>query len=83
MGLGSGLLYSGLPVPSWVVILVGWAEAWLTGLLKWREPREAGFTEQRKPPALDGGRTTGRCSLWPAMGPAAVFQRTTTFFFPT
>ncbi|WZZ07884.1 hypothetical protein YC2023_093805 [Brassica napus] len=26
-----------------------------------RRPREAGFTEQRPPPAFDGGRITGRC----------------------
>ncbi|CAF2217462.1 unnamed protein product, partial [Brassica napus] len=28
---------------------------------KRRRLREAGFTEQRPPPAFDGGRITGRC----------------------
>ncbi|KAF8084381.1 hypothetical protein N665_0720s0015 [Sinapis alba] len=30
-------------------------------LLERRRLREAGFTEQRPPPAFDGGRITGRC----------------------
>ena len=34
-------------------------------LLKWRAPREAGFTEQRSPPSLGSGRITGRCLLGP------------------
>ncbi|CAN7019171.1 unnamed protein product [Brassica rapa subsp. trilocularis] len=41
---------------------------WLfTGLPipKRRRLREAGFTEQRPPPAFDGGRITGRCLLNP------------------
>ncbi|GMY19083.1 putative inactive purple acid phosphatase 16 isoform X2 [Fagus crenata] len=33
--------------------------------LKWRELREAGFTEQRRPPTLDSGRITGRCTADP------------------
>ncbi|KAF4369966.1 hypothetical protein G4B88_016127 [Cannabis sativa] len=36
-----------------------------TGLLEWRVMREAGFTEQRIPPALGSGRITGRCYLGP------------------
>ena len=31
--------------------------------LKWRALREAGLTEQRKPPALVSGRITDRCHL--------------------
>lgn len=36
-------------------------EAWATWFLKWWAQREAGFTEQRKLPALRSGRITGRC----------------------
>ncbi|KAL2945509.1 1-aminocyclopropane-1-carboxylate deaminase [Bienertia sinuspersici] len=38
---------------------VGWAKACSSWALKWRATREAGFTEQRKPPALVSGRITG------------------------
>ncbi|KAJ4829935.1 hypothetical protein Tsubulata_021499 [Turnera subulata] len=41
------------------------AKAWVTWSLKWRAPRDAGFTEQRKLPALGSGRITGRCQLDP------------------
>ncbi|KAH0940701.1 hypothetical protein HID58_000338, partial [Brassica napus] len=43
------------------------SERLFTGLPvpKRRRPREAGFTEQRPPPAFVGGRITGRCLLSP------------------
>ena len=34
---------------------------WVSWFLEWRELREAGFTEQRLPPAPGSGRITGRC----------------------
>ncbi|MBA0869663.1 hypothetical protein Goshw_001179, partial [Gossypium schwendimanii] len=34
--------------------------------LEWKAKREAGFTEQRKLPALCSGRITGRCHLDPS-----------------
>ncbi|KAJ7963725.1 Magnesium transporter 2 isoform 2 [Quillaja saponaria] len=34
---------------------------WVTWLLKWRAKREAGFTEQRKPPSPSSGRITSWC----------------------
>ncbi|KAJ0045065.1 hypothetical protein Pint_05227 [Pistacia integerrima] len=34
--------------------------------LEWRAQREAGFTEQRKPPARGSGRITERCLMSPA-----------------
>ncbi|KAJ4843484.1 hypothetical protein Tsubulata_043685, partial [Turnera subulata] len=37
------------------------AKAWVTWFLKWRAPRQAGFTEQRQLPAPGSGRITGRC----------------------
>ncbi|KAF4397241.1 hypothetical protein G4B88_009087, partial [Cannabis sativa] len=46
--------------------LVVWTKLWPTGLLEWRVMREAGFTEQRTPPALGSGRITGRCFLGPS-----------------
>ncbi|KAL2945508.1 RNA1 polyprotein [Bienertia sinuspersici] len=52
-------LCSGLPYPSWELAHVGWAKACSSWALKWRVKREAGFTEQRKPPALVSGRITG------------------------
>ncbi|GKV29436.1 hypothetical protein SLEP1_g38363 [Rubroshorea leprosula] len=55
------MLISGLPVPSWELNLVTRAKAWATFFLEWRGPREAGFTEQRKPPPLGSGRITGWC----------------------
>ncbi|EOA38904.1 hypothetical protein CARUB_v10011286mg [Capsella rubella] len=43
----------------------GWAIYWpahsKSGVENRRRLREAGFTEQRSPPAFDGGRITGRC----------------------
>ncbi|KAK3410012.1 hypothetical protein EUGRSUZ_J02069 [Eucalyptus grandis] len=61
--IGPGLqrLLSGPPVPSRELIHVVRAKARATCVLKWRAPREAGFTEQRKPPAPGSGRITGRC----------------------
>ncbi|KAF4379696.1 hypothetical protein F8388_023713 [Cannabis sativa] len=40
--------------------LMVWTKVWPTRLLEWRVMREAGFTEQRIPPALGSGRITGR-----------------------
>ncbi|KAF7815571.1 SHOOT1 protein [Senna tora] len=37
-------------------------KAWTTGLLNQRAKREAGFTEQRKPLALNSGGITCRCT---------------------
>ena len=56
---------TGLPVPSWELDHVTWAEARVMWFLKWRALREAGFTEQRRPPALNSGRITGRCTADP------------------
>ncbi|KAF1897262.1 hypothetical protein Lal_00034965 [Lupinus albus] len=37
-------------------------ELWVLGLSSdWRAMREAGFTEQRIPPALNSGGITGHC----------------------
>ena len=44
-----------------------WAKAWVLWFLAWRAQREAGFTEQRKPPALNSGRITGWCASEPAL----------------
>ncbi|PVH31642.1 hypothetical protein PAHAL_9G198500 [Panicum hallii] len=41
--------------------------------------REAGFTEQRLPPASNGGRITGRCASRPALGPCALYGRPPSF----
>ncbi|KAF8045913.1 hypothetical protein N665_4215s0004 [Sinapis alba] len=46
---------------SWELRHVVWAKARVTCFLEWGRLREAGFTEQRSPPALDGGRITGHC----------------------
>ncbi|KAF8096668.1 hypothetical protein N665_0304s0031 [Sinapis alba] len=44
----------------------GWLSYWSAHSKSgWRRLREAGFTEQRPPPAFDGGRITGRCLLSP------------------
>ncbi|CAL9778168.1 unnamed protein product [Musa acuminata subsp. burmannicoides] len=40
------------------------------GILKRRTPRQAGFTEQRPPPALNGGRITGRRTPHPTCPPS-------------
>ncbi|OMO98543.1 hypothetical protein COLO4_13821 [Corchorus olitorius] len=58
---GQWVRLSGPPVPSRELSHVARAKAWASWLLEWRAPREAGFTEQRKPPAFDSGRITGRC----------------------
>ena len=58
---------SGLPNPSREMSIVVQAKARTALLLEWRTPREAGFTEQRSPPALDSGWITGWChsdSVW-------------------
>ncbi|WVZ08461.1 hypothetical protein V8G54_021807 [Vigna mungo] len=39
--------------------------AWVSRLLKWRTQREAGFTEQRKPPSPNSGGITGCCYYGP------------------
>ncbi|EEF34898.1 conserved hypothetical protein [Ricinus communis] len=43
----------GSPVPSWELNRVARAKAWASLFLEWREPREAGFTEEQKPPSLE------------------------------
>ncbi|KAL7244185.1 hypothetical protein ACSBR1_016425 [Camellia fascicularis] len=62
---GLWLLLAGSPVPSGELDFGAQAKAWILMFLKRRVPREAGFTEQRLPPALYGGRITGRCFLGP------------------
>uniref|UniRef100_A0A7N2KUV0 Uncharacterized protein n=1 Tax=Quercus lobata TaxID=97700 RepID=A0A7N2KUV0_QUELO len=42
-------------------------QAWVLWFLAWRAQREAGFTEQRKPPALNSGRITGWCASEPKL----------------
>ncbi|KAI6702779.1 hypothetical protein NL676_011915 [Syzygium grande] len=59
-GLGLVRLSSGPPVPSRELIHAGRAKAWAAWILKRRGPRQAGFTEQRRPPAPGSGRITGR-----------------------
>ncbi|KAL3720092.1 hypothetical protein ACJRO7_004998 [Eucalyptus globulus] len=66
-GPGLQRLLSGPPVPSRELIHVVRAKARATCVLKRRAPREAGFTEQRKPPAPGSGRITGRCQSVPAV----------------
>ncbi|ONI08014.1 hypothetical protein PRUPE_5G153300 [Prunus persica] len=53
------------PIPSCELGHVVHAKAWAACLLDRRVQREAGFTEQRKPPAHGSGRITGRCSTNP------------------
>ena len=53
--------------------------SWLHWLLKWRAKREAGFTEQRKPPSLRSGRITGRCLFDPVWPSAVGLNRTIIF----
>ncbi|GFP81566.1 hypothetical protein PHJA_000299900, partial [Phtheirospermum japonicum] len=55
-------LRSGPPVPSGELGCVFQAKAWNSWSLERRAPRQAGFTEQRLPPALCSGRITGRCN---------------------
>ncbi|OMO53614.1 hypothetical protein CCACVL1_28503 [Corchorus capsularis] len=62
---GQWVRLSGLPVPSRELSHVVRVKAWASWLLEWSAPREAGFTEQRKPPAFDSGRIMGRCILDP------------------
>ncbi|EEF40628.1 conserved hypothetical protein [Ricinus communis] len=57
---------AGLPAPSGELSFVVLAKVGTTLLLEWRVLREAGFTEQRSPPALDSGWITGSCHLIPA-----------------
>ncbi|KAL3508481.1 hypothetical protein ACH5RR_027882 [Cinchona calisaya] len=67
MRVGPRGQFTGLPVPSVELGRVVWAKAWIRRFLKWRARREAGFTEQRKPPAPRSGRITGLCSLGPSV----------------
>ncbi|KAL3746880.1 hypothetical protein ACJRO7_015771 [Eucalyptus globulus] len=57
--------FAGPPVPSRELNHAVRAKAWASWVLKWRGPRQAGFTEQRRPPALDSGRITGWCHPGP------------------
>ncbi|KAK8556929.1 hypothetical protein V6N12_003332 [Hibiscus sabdariffa] len=52
-----------LPVSSLELVHGTLAKALFTWLLEWKAQREAGFTEQRRLPALGSGRITGRCLL--------------------
>ncbi|KAI6702778.1 hypothetical protein NL676_011914 [Syzygium grande] len=65
-GSGPVRLYSGPPVPSRELIHAGRTKAWAAWILKRRGPRQAGFTEQRRPPAPGSGRITGRRRSGPA-----------------
>ncbi|KAL8129567.1 hypothetical protein V2J09_018722 [Rumex salicifolius] len=58
-----------------------WAKARPKLPLEWRAPREAGFTEQRSPPALGSGRITSRRNTGPYY-PVGLAHQTTTFFGP-
>ncbi|KAH0975335.1 hypothetical protein GBA52_017234 [Prunus armeniaca] len=58
---GWQLQSAGSPIPSCELCNVVHAKAWATCLLERRAQREAGFTEQRKPPAHGSGRITSRC----------------------
>ncbi|PQQ17364.1 hypothetical protein Pyn_06696 [Prunus yedoensis var. nudiflora] len=57
---GWQLQSAGSPIPSCELCHVVHAKAWATCLLERRAQREAGFTEQRKPPAHGSGRITCR-----------------------
>lgn len=63
--LGRLMHYAGLPAPSWELSNGFWAKAQFSLVLDVRAPREAGFTEQRTPPAPDSGGITGRCTSGP------------------
>ena len=54
--------YAGLPTPSWELGHGIWAKAQISWSLEWRDPHEAGFTEQWTLPSLDSGGITG-CSI--------------------
>jgi len=58
--VGPAGLFSGLPVPSLELGHGLRAKALGSRPLEWGKPRQAGFTEQRSPPAPVGGRITGR-----------------------
>lgn len=60
-----GQLYAGSPSPSWESAPLAWPKGRVSWALEWRGPREAGFTEQRAPPALFSGRITSRCCPGP------------------
>ena len=64
----------------------GWAmwlgrRLWVSWFLEWRELREAGFTEQRLPPAPGSGRITGWCLPVPNKTRWVHPKWTITFFF--
>lgn len=60
-------LLSGLPIPSLELGHGLRAKALCSWPLERRKPRQAGFTEQRSPPAPVGGRITGRYFPVPLM----------------
>jgi len=76
---GSVVANSVLPYPSRELIRISWAKARVTLFLKWRELREAGFTEQRVLPALVSGRITGQCHSDPLVVYAHRVTRTIIF----
>lgn len=59
-------LHTDLPVPSQETSFAARAKAWVSWFLNVRAQREAGFTEQRLPPAPGSGRITGWCLSNPA-----------------
>ncbi|KAK4838464.1 hypothetical protein QYF36_013962 [Acer negundo] len=56
IGLGSKWLFTGLSVPSQELGCESPLKVGGPRFLEWRATREAGFTEQRPPPALGSGR---------------------------
>jgi hypothetical protein len=65
LGLDPAAALCGPPVPSCVVGCGALAKASASQHLERWAMREAGFTEQRIPPASNGGRITGRCTTGP------------------
>ncbi|PAN46645.1 hypothetical protein PAHAL_9G201200 [Panicum hallii] len=65
LGSGPAAALCGPPVPSCVVGCGALAKASASQHLERWAMREAGFTEQRIPPAANGGRITGRCTTGP------------------
>ncbi|CAJ1933554.1 unnamed protein product [Sphenostylis stenocarpa] len=63
--LAWSLPQAGLPTPSWELNHGNCAKALISWFLDKRAPRQAGFTEQRIPLALDSGGITGCCTSNP------------------
>ncbi|GAB4848330.1 hypothetical protein Ancab_002997 [Ancistrocladus abbreviatus] len=67
LGRVSSMRFSGSPVPSMELGRVGHAKVCAKRSLERRAPHQAGFTEQRIPPALGSGRITGHGSVDPIL----------------